>query len=461
VGENGAGKSTLMKILLGLHKPDRGEIHFQGERIHLRNPHDALKRGIAMIHQELQPFPDLTVAENIFMGQEQVLGFFGWLDKRSMNRDAASLLARLGVELAPTTKMWTLSVAEMQTVEIAKALVHQAQVIIMDEPTSAISDREVDRLFSVIRDLKERGVAVIYISHRLEEIFRIADCVTVLRDGRYIATHAIGDLTPGKLIALLVGRELTSIAPRARAEKQAEVALAVSGLTKAGKFRDVSFEVRRGEIVGIAGLMGAGRTDLLHALFGLAPAEGGEIHLHGQKVRLASPATAIARGLALVTEDRKEHGLVLKMSVKHNLTLSNLRQCSRGLFLDHRAESRIAQDRIKTFSIKTPSADQSVNYLSGGNQQKVVLAKALLTEPAILLLDEPTRGIDIGAKTEIYALITQLAQEGKAILMVSSELPEILSLSDRVLVMREGVIAAELNPRQTSQEEIMTYAMPK
>ena len=459
VGENGAGKSTLMKVLAGLHTPDCGEVHFKGQNIQLRNPHEALRRGICMIHQELQLFPDLTVAENIFMGQERASRFLGWLDQRTMNREAKRLLERLGIQLAPATKMRQLSVAEMQTVEIAKALAYNAEVIIMDEPTSAISDREVERLFEVIRDLKRHGVAVIYISHRLEEIFRIADVVTVLRDGQYISTHPIKDLDTRKLISLMVGRELKSPLDKSRPPQQA-IALAVRRLHRSARFRDVSFDVRRGEIVGLAGLMGAGRTELLQAIFGLAPADGGEIHVDGQCVRIRSPRQAMACGIGMVTEDRKGYGLVLNMSVKHNLTLSHLRRCSRGLWLDHRAESRLAQERIKMFSIKAAGENESVNHLSGGNQQKVVLAKALLAEPDILLLDEPTRGIDIGAKAEVHAIINRLAEAGKAILMASSELPEILSLSDRILVMREGAITAELDPRRTTQEEIMRYAMP-
>jgi len=317
----------------------------------------------------------------------------------------------------------------------------------------------VEKLFDVIRDLKRRGVAIIYISHKLDEIFRVADMVTVLRDGRQIATHRIGELDAPRLITLMVGRELRSALSRSAAP-QGEVALSVRGLGKTGKFRDVSFQLRSGEVLGLAGLMGAGRTDLLNAIFGLFPADAGEITVHGQSARVTNPRRAMARGIAMVTEDRKEYGFVPTMSVKHNLTLSDLGRCGGRFLLNDQTESRIAEMQVQKFAIKTHDANQSVQTLSGGNQQKVVLAKALLTEPSILILDEPTRGIDIGAKAEVYALIAQLARQGKAILMASSELPEILSLSDRILVMREGTVTAELDARKTTQEEIMTRAMP-
>jgi inositol transport system ATP-binding protein len=344
-------------------------------------------------------------------------------------------------------------------VEIAKALAHRAEVIIMDEPTSAISDREVEALLGVIQDLKARGVAVVYISHRMDEVFRIADVITVLRDGRTVATHRATELSRDKLINLMVGRDLSSVFSRAAAPPGG-VALAVRGLTKAGQFHDISFEVRRGEVVGLAGLMGAGRTDLVRALFGLESADSGTIEINGQPARITSPKQAIAHRLGLVGEDRKQDGLVLTMSVAHNLTLSNLKQYCRGGFINGRLEAGVADERIRAFAIKTPHRDQPARYLSGGNQQKVVIAKTLLTEPEVLILDEPTRGIDIGAKAEVYAIISRLAHAGKAILMVSSELAEILALSDRLLVMREGLITAELDPRQATQEEVLKYAMP-
>ena len=355
--------------------------------------------------------------------------------------------------------MRDLSVAEIQTVEIAKALVHNARVIIMDEPTSAISQREVDALFGLIRDLRRQGVAIIYISHKLDEIFRIADTITVLRDGRYIATHVAADLDRDRLIALMVGRLLTAKSPLA-SPVFGEVALEVRELVQPGKVGRVSFHVRRGEILGIAGLMGAGRTRLVSAIFGLAPAASGEIRVNGRPVRIASPRDAIDHGIALVTEDRKKFGLVPGMSVKQNLTLASLRQCCRGPWIDHGRENRVADTQIAALAIRARDRNQRASSLSGGTQQKIVLAKALLTRPAILILDEPTRGIDIGAKNEIYAIIRRLAAEGTAVIMVSSEMPEILALGRRILVMREGAVTAELDPRRTTQEEILQYAMP-
>jgi len=460
MGENGAGKSTLMKTLIGLYQPDGGHILLKGTSVRFRNPHEALRAGISMIHQELLPIPDLTVAENICLGQEPTCGFPGWLDRRAMNRRAEELLARLGVAIAPSRKMRALSVSEMQTVEIAKALAHNAEVIIMDEPTSAISDREVDALFEVIGDLKRRGVAIVYISHKMDEIFRIADTITVLRDGRYVATHDARDLDRERLIALMVGRELGAEFPKSSATL-GETALEVRGLTREGKFRDVSFQVRRGEILGIAGLMGAGRTELVSAIFGLAPAETGEIRIGGQPVKIACPRDAIQHGIGMVSEDRKQYGLVPMMSVKENVTLANLRRYCRAGWIERRKENIAADEQIGIYSIKARDRNQTAGSLSGGTQQKIVVAKALLTEPDVLILDEPTRGIDIGAKSEIYAIIAKLAAEGKAIIMVSSELPEVLGLSHRILVMCEGVVTAELDPRRTTQEEVLHYGMPR
>ncbi len=462
MGENGAGKSTLMKTLMGLYAPDEGQILLDGKGVRIRHPHEALRLGIAMIHQELMPFPDLTVAENICMGLEPTRWLPQWIDRPAMNRRAQELLGRLGVAFSATRKMRTLSVAEIQTVEIAKALVYNARILIMDEPTSAISQREVDALLDTIRDLRRQGVAIIYISHKMDEIFRIADTITVLRDGRYVATHAAADLDRDRLIALMVGRELSLPARAATAVQPAlgAVALEVRELTQAGKFRGVGFQVRRGEILGIAGLMGAGRTELVSALFGLAPATSGEIRIAGRLVRIASPRQAIAHGIALVTEDRKRFGLAPAMSVKENLTLASLGQYCRGPWIDARRENRVADEQIQAFAIRARDRNQRVGGLSGGTQQKIVVSKALLTRPAVLMLDEPTRGIDIAAKQEIYAIITRLAAEGTAVIVVSSELPEILALSHRILVMREGEVRAELNSRRTTQEEILHYAMP-
>ena len=448
-GENGAGKSTLMRILAGMQSADSGEIVFRG-------------LTISMIHQELLPFPDLSIAENICMGQEPVR--WGWVNRAAMHRRAETVLRQLGVSLPPSRRMRELSVAEMQIVEIAKALARQADLIIMDEPTSALSDRESERLFAAIADLKRRGIAVIYISHKLDEIFRLSDRVTVLRDGRHVATCAVSEINEQRLIALMVGRELSAApaithtpSPESTPD---EAALDVVALGRKGRFHDVTFRVRRGEIVGVAGLMGAGRSDVGAALFGLAPADSGEMRINGKAIRIGSPAEALANGIAMVTEDRKDSGIVPDMSVTHNLTLSSLARWSRWFVIQPRVERQIADRQIKTFSIKTPDARRPAKFLSGGNQQKLLIAKALLADPSLLILDEPTRGVDVGAKAEISGLIARLAQAGKGILMISSEMNEILALSDRILVMRQGTISAELDPRKTTAEEILKYAMP-
>ena len=454
MGENGAGKSTLMNILAGLLQPDSGTIVFNGQPVRIETPLQARQLGIAMIHQELQVFRDLTVAENIGIGREPTRWFPGWIDEPALTRQAAELLARLGVTISPRRPMRNLSVAEMQTVEIAKALAGNASIIIMDEPTSAISEREVEALFDLIRELRQRGVAIIYISHRFDEVFRMADTITVLRDGRHVATRPAAELDGRKLIALMVGRELAPLTTRRAGT--GDVVLEVHGLTQHDRFREVSFTLRRGEVLGLAGLMGAGRTDVAHAIYGLEPATAGEMRVKGQPVHIAHPAAALAAGIALVSEDRRQFGLVPRMSVAHNITLASLR----NRIIDNQAENAVADEQIRTFAIKVSGRGQPVGYLSGGNQQKVVIARALLTEPEVLILDEPTRGIDIGAKAEIYALIHRLACAGKAILLISSELTELLSLSDRLLVMREGVVAAELDPHSTSQEEILQLAMP-
>ncbi|HYW46735.1 MAG TPA: sugar ABC transporter ATP-binding protein [Bryobacteraceae bacterium] len=445
-GENGAGKSTLMKIIAGLIPPDEGEVHFHG-------------RGIAMIHQELLTFPDLTVAENVCMGQEPSRWLAGWLDKPAMRRQARELLARLGVAVDPSSRMGDLSIAEQQSVEIAKALAREADLIIMDEPTSALSDHEAELLFRIIGDLKQRGVTILYITHRMQEIFRLADAITVLRDGCHVATEAAGQMDEKRLIALMVGRALDTSVAKAPS-RAGDVILEVRGLTRPGRFRDVSFVLRRGEILGLAGLMGAGRTDVAAAIYGLAPAASGTILVDGRAVRINSPADALSHGIAMVTEDRKQYGLVPEMSLKENVTLSSLARYGYGPFIRRRAEEAAADEQIRGFAVRTSGRDQPVKNLSGGNQQKVVIARALLADPRILILDEPTRGIDVGAKNEIYQLIARLAREGKAILLVSSEMNEILSLSDRVLVMRQGAAVAEVSPGESTPEEILAYAMP-
>ena len=456
MGENGAGKSTLMKILMGLLPPDSGKIYLRGNRVSFSSAHDALKAGISMIHQELMPFPNLSVAENIFMGNEPTK-FLGWIDKRKMYRDAVLLMERLGARIKVTRMMNELSVAEMQMVEIAKAVSNKSQIIIMDEPTSAIAEKEVATLFKLIYDLKQQDLSIIYISHKMDEILKISDTITVMRDGKYIGTYDKFEVDQAKLISLIVGRELSTVFEK-KDGRFGETLLSVQGLA-GSKFKNISFHVKKGEIIGLAGLMGSGRTEIVNALFGIEKIIEGEIQIRGKKVKINSPRMAMKHGLGLVSEDRKKFGLVLKLSVKHNISLASLRKIKARLFLDFRKENRIVEQQIINFKIKTPSRNQIVNHLSGGNQQKVVLAKVLLNEPEIIILDEPTRGIDIGAKMEIYSLITQLALAGKAIIMVSSELPEIIGMSDRILVIHNGILKAELTNAEASPELIMKHAM--
>lgn len=456
MGENGAGKSTFMNILMGMFPPDQGEIFIKGQPVKFTSAREALLHGIAMIHQELLVFPDLTVAENIFMGREPVRGW-GWVDRSAMNLRAQELIHQLGMDIPVTAKMHTLSVGEMQMVEIAKALSNNASILIMDEPTSAISQREAEMLFKTMATLKEQGKAIIYISHKMEEIFRLADQITVLRDGKYIATRSAKDLHMEELINLIVGRELKAFFNKQPA-RPAEVILEMRNICSPA-LTDISFQLRKGEIVGIAGLMGAGRTNIAHVLAGLERPTSGEILLRGKSVRIDTPRSAIQQGIGLVTEDRKQYGLSLETSVRNNITLASLKRHSRGLFLDSKKENEVSDGEIKRFRIKTASRQLAVGRLSGGNQQKVVLAGMYLNDPDVIVLDEPTRGVDVGAKHEIYEFIASLVEAGKAVILISSELPEILALSDRILVVREGKIKAEINREEASQEVIMHYAM--
>jgi inositol transport system ATP-binding protein len=461
VGENGAGKSTFMKILAGLEQPDTGEIWLRGGAVQFRSPHDALHAGIAMIHQELLPFLNLTVAENIFIGHEPASRGLGWINRRALHARAEEALADLGLSIAPDTPMARLRVAEMQAVEIAKALAQAAEVIIMDEATSALSEREAAALGERIHQLKARGIGVVYVSHRLNEVFDLADRVTVLRDGVQVGTFRVADVDADQLIKLMVGRELRHVSAPKPSSARGEHILSVKDLGKQGRFQNVSFDLRRGEILGLGGLMGAGRSDVLNAIYGLAPADAGEIRVRGQAVRIRTPRDGLRVGIGLVTEDRKTFGFVPTLGVKPNLTLAALPRWSPAGFIDHPAEALVADEQIRRFGIKVQHRDQLVHRLSGGNQQKVVLARALLTEPDILLFDEPTRGIDVGAKAQVHALIRELAAGGKAIVLASSELPELLSLSDRVLVLRQGTITAELDPQETTPEEVLKYAIPE
>lgn len=456
MGENGAGKSTLMKILIGMLQPDAGTVYFKDQQVQFHSVHDAIKAGFSMIHQELLPFPELTVAENIFMGKEPVY-FSGWINRKKMQADAGLILNKLGVTIKANRKMKNLSIAEMQMVEIAKAISNKADIIIMDEPTSAISGKEVDTLFKVIKELTQQGVAIIYISHKMNEILEVSDSVTVMRDGKYIATRTAKELNNQELIQMIVGRELNTIFEK-RNSTAGEIFMEVESLSGPG-FKDIHFNVRRGEVLGIAGLMGAGRTEIVETIFGLHKKASGTIRINGVAVDISSPGYAIKRGVGLISEDRKRTGLVLSASVKNNITLASLKRHTSGTWIVPAREAKVADTAIRDFNIKTSSRYQLVNNLSGGNQQKVVLAKVLLNQPELIIFDEPTRGIDIGAKAEIYKMIARLASEGKAIIVISSELPEILGLSDRVLVVRNGRITAELDGATATQEEIMQHAM--
>jgi ribose transport system ATP-binding protein len=457
VGENGAGKSTLMKILAGAVPPDSGEIYLEGSRVVIDSPLDARRLGISMIYQELNLLPELTVAENIFLGREPRLRS-GLLDRRKMNQDSRSWLSRLNQEIDPDRPVRDLSLAGQQMVEIAKALALQARVMIFDEPSSILTDRELEELFRLMAQLKTDGFAMIYISHRMEEIFRICDRVTVMRDGRVVANHAVAEVNHAILVREMVGREVASIFPSRRAPG-GEVVLELKEISRAGKFDRVSLYIRGGEIVGLSGLVGAGRTEVARAIFGADRISGGEIRFLGKTLTNHEPDEAIRRGIGLLTEDRKSHGLLANMTVRENITLANLARISRAGFVSRRAESAVVPPLVESLRIKTPSVEQNVANLSGGNQQKTILARWLFTECRLLIFDEPTRGIDVGAKTEIYQLIADLAARGKSILVISSELPEVLGLSHRVYVMREGRIAGEFEGAGATQEALLGAAM--
>jgi inositol transport system ATP-binding protein len=464
VGENGAGKSTLMKILSGEHSIDAGEITFKGRRLDSQNTRAALELGISMIHQELSPVPEMSIAENIFLGREPMLGGSSrwsplkWLvDFDRMVADTQALLDRLGLKYDARQKMGELSIAGMQLIEIAKAISRQAALVIMDEPTSAISNTEVEMLFRQIDDLKANGVAVIYISHKMDEIFRIADDITIIRDGQYVDADVASAYDEQRLISLMVGRTISSIFPKEEVPI-GKVVLEVRGLGRRGVFQDISFSVRQGEILGLAGLVGAGRTEVVRAIFGLDPIHAGDILLEGRTLELRQPSDAIAHGIAMVSEDRKSEGLVLCRSVQENISLANLDKFCTGPMLDQRKEAEAAQRMRGLLQIKTAKLETAAGSLSGGNQQKIVIAKWLLGDIKVLILDEPTRGIDVGSKSEIHRLMTQFAKQGLAIIMISSELPEVLGMSDRILVMQEGRLKGEILRKDATQESIMALA---
>jgi rhamnose transport system ATP-binding protein len=455
LGENGAGKSTLIKILTGFHQPDSGEIFLEGKPVHFSGTREAQQLGIAAIYQEPSLFPDLDVAENIMVGRQPV-GRWG-IDWRSMYSEATGLLKRLGLPIDPHTKARDLSVAQQQVVEIARSLSINAKVLIMDEPTSSLTLREVDELFAIVRQLRDAGTAVVFISHRLEELFAVADRVTILRDGAYVGTREMAGIGTDEMIRLMVGRSLGELFPKQHVEPGA-VVLEAEGLGVEGAFSGVSFQLRRGEIVGMSGLIGAGRTNVARAIFGTDPATAGTIKLDGKPVTIKTPDEAMALGIGYVPEDRKEHGLVLEMSIADNVTLPILSRFARLGWLDQGRALVQAKESAQQLEVKMTGVDQRAQQLSGGNQQKVVLAKWLGTKPRVLILDEPTRGIDVGTKAAVHRLMSNLAAEGIAILMISSELPEILGMSDRVLVMREGRLTAEFSRAEATQEKLMAAA---
>lgn len=457
LGENGAGKSTLMKILSGAYSKDQGEILINGEETDILSPAHAQDLGIGIIYQEFNLNPHLSVAENIFLGREPVL-FSGIINWKKLYRDAQEILDSLNVKIRAKQQVGSLGVAMQQMVEVAKALSLHARILIMDEPTASLSNTEIEALFKTITHLKKDGVAIIYISHRLEEIFEIGDRVTVLRDGRYIGTKLVSELTRDRMVRMMVNRDLDDQIPKVKADI-GEVILKAERVCVNNRLKEISFELRKGEVLGIAGLMGAGRTRLAKTLFGVETIASGKLFIEGEERSLKTPRDAINAGIGLVTEDRKTEGLVLELSVKQNISMPNMDKFVAKGILNLNKENTVADDYINKLNIRTPSRNQLAIYLSGGNQQKVVLSKWLCSDVQIFIFDEPTRGIDVGAKTEIYQLMNQLTARGAAIIMISSEMPEILGMSDRILVMRDGKIAGELSDTEATQEKIMNYAL--
>ena len=458
VGENGAGKSTLMKIIAGILRPDSGVIKIAGNPVSIHSARDAIKYGVSMIHQELLPVQEMTVAENIFLGREPTLKVFGIIDRKKLYKDTKEIFNQMGLnEIWYKKKMKDLSVAETQLVEIAKAVSFKSEILIMDEPTSALTEKEIQKLFYLVHLLKRKGVSIIYISHKLDEIFKITDRITVLRDGAIIGTNYTKDLDRERLISMMIGRKLNTMFPKTN-PKIKEPLIEVRGLTKKGVFTNISFNVRRGEILGISGLMGSKRTEVAETVFGIRTPDEGEIFINHKKMKIQSPSDAIKNRIALIPEDRKIMGLNLKSSVLKNMTLPSLDKVSVFGVIRKRLEKKRCERQSKLLNIKMSSLDNLVSSLSGGNQQKVVIGKWLLTDAEIIILDEPTRGIDVGSKAEIHAIIDKLAHEGKAIIMISSELPEIMGMCDRIIVLHNGRITGELSRDEFSQQKIMEYA---
>ncbi len=459
VGENGAGKSTLMKVLAGVYTKDAGRILYKDSEVEIHNPRAAQHLGISMIHQELNLMPHLTIAQNIFIGREPRRSVKFVLDDKAINHETQQLLGMLHLNLDPRTKVADLTVAKQQMVEIAKALSFNAEVLIMDEPTAALTESEIDELFRIIRKLREQGVGIVYITHRLEELFAISDRVTVMRDGQYVGTVKTSDTNRDEVIRMMVGRTIYETSPELPDDANQDVVLEVKNLNRGRVLKDVSFYLRRGEILGFAGLMGAGRTEVARAIIAADPVDSIEIYVQGKRAHIKTPSDAVRYGIGYLSEDRKRYGLTLKMDVETNIVLASFRKFLSSLGVVQRSKTRSTADNyVRMLSIRTPSIQQKVKNLSGGNQQKVVIAKWLTADTDILIFDEPTRGIDVGAKSEIYKLLNDLAHQGKSIIMISSELPEILRMSHRIVVMCEGRITGELNAGEATQEQIMKYA---
>ena len=463
MGENGAGKSTLMKCLFGIYKMDAGEIILDGEKVEINNPDEAMKKGIAMVHQELQPVPARSVAENMYLGRFPTkCGPLKVIDHKKMYEDTAKWLKEVKMDFDPKAQLGSLSIGQMQSVEIAKAVSQQAKVIIFDEPTSSLSDNEVEALFRIMNDLRDKGVAMVYISHKMDEIKRIADDITVMRDGTYVGTWPAAEMTTDQIITKMVGRELTNVYPPRENKPGDEVVMEVKNLCSihAKSFQNVSFQLHKGEILGFGGLVGAQRTELMEGIFGIRGIASGEIYMHGKKVKIKHPIDAMNAGIGLITEDRRGNGIFGCLSIKDNVGVSIYNKyLNAGFVLNHKKINEIVTSSIKKLSIKTPSMKEHISNLSGGNQQKVIVARWLANDPDVLIMDEPTRGIDVGAKHEIYEIMCDLAKQGKAIIMISSEMSELLGMSDRICVMCNGKLTGEVKePEDMTQAKIMEYA---
>lgn len=457
MGENGAGKSTLMKILFGMYQPDSGEVWLKGKQCFFERPNDALKSGVAMIHQELSGVRQLTVTENIFLGKEKRKSAIRLLDMKEMHCQAETLMGKLNININPRKKMGELSVSQQQLCELVKAVSYNADLVIMDEPTSAMTETEVNHLFAIIKDLTAKGIAIIYITHKMDEIYKIADEVSVYRDGKYIGSSLMQNIEIGKLVEMMVGRSITQMFPKEQVEIGDEL-LRVEGLSCNGCFSDVSFTLHKGEILGLAGLVGAGRSEVMETLFGIRKKSAGKVFINNKEVDIRNTWDAIKNKLAMLTEDRKFNGCILPLSVMENTIMASLKKYCMGPFIRKKAAKEISEKMRTALSIKTPSLQQKIINLSGGNQQKVLIGKWLLTNPDILIFDEPTRGIDVGSKSEIHKLLSSMAKQGKGIIIISSEMPEVMGMSDNIIVMHEGKVTGSLSASEATQEKILMLA---